>query len=115
MRAKTKVWLEDDEGNVVFGGGRVRILQGVEEFGSLNKVSKNLNMSYRAVWGKVKATEERLGIKLVDSTVGGSKDGGSRLTDEGRALLTRYLELERLSLEATDRGFEELFSDLPGW
>ncbi len=110
MRAKTKVWLEDEEGNVIFGGGRVRILQGVDELGSLNKVSKSLNMSYRAVWGKIKATEKRLGIKLVDSTVGGGTKGGSKLTREGRDLLERYIELEQLSREATDKSFEDLFS-----
>lgn len=113
MRAKTKVWLEDEEGNVVFGGGRVRILQKLEELGSLNQVSKSLNMSYRAVWGKVKATEERLGEKIVESKVGGGRDGGSRLTRAGRDLLERFLELERLSRNATDRSFKDLFNNPP--
>ena len=45
-------------------------------------------MSYRAAWGKLKASEEALGIALVEK-VGGNKSG-CRLTPEGSALAAAF-------------------------
>ena len=66
MEIKYKIWLEKD-GKVIFGHGRVELLQAVEECHSLNAAAKKLNMSYRAAWGRLRASEERLGIKLIES------------------------------------------------
>ena len=57
IQPKIKLWLEVD-GAVVFGGGRVALFQAIEETGSIKQAAEKLNMSYRAAWGKIKATEE---------------------------------------------------------
>jgi len=49
-------------------------------------------MSYRAAWGRLKASEERLGIKLVEND--GAKKG-LRLTAEARRLLEQYEQFEK--------------------
>ena len=72
-----KVWLEDREGRIIFGLGRMRILTAIEKCGSLNAAAKELKMSYRAVWGKIKVTEEALGKPLLVKSQGGSAGGGS--------------------------------------
>jgi len=46
---RSKVWIEDMEGNVVFGLGRYRILKMIHRFGSMHAAAKQLQMSYRAV------------------------------------------------------------------
>lgn len=42
---RSKVWLEDEEGNLVFGSGRLRILQAVRDTGSLYAAARELKMS----------------------------------------------------------------------
>jgi len=110
LEVKTKVWIEDDKGHVVFGGGRMKILQAVQDLGSLNKAAKALKMSYRAAWGKIKTTEERLGLKLINSQIGGGSRGGSQLTAEGLALLDKYNTLQSELRDISNKYFDDLFN-----
>ena len=111
MKVRNKIWIEDSKGSVVFGDGRLKILKAVDELGSLNKASKALNMSYRAAWGKVKATEERLGVRLVDSSTGGGAKGGTRLTLKGRALVEKYEKLSGEISDISEKYFEDIFKE----
>ncbi len=61
MKVRTKIWIDDDNDKVIFGSGRVRMLEAIDRLGSMNKAAKELKMSYRALWGRIKSTEERLG------------------------------------------------------
>ncbi|MBF0529087.1 MAG: molybdopterin-guanine dinucleotide biosynthesis protein MobB [Deltaproteobacteria bacterium] len=108
MRLRTKFWFEDDIGEPVFGEGRRRILELIDEVGSMQAAAKILNMSYRGVWARVKATEQRLGIKLVETTVGRSKDHGSRLTPEARKLLQDYKILNHKGVTFMNDLFQEV-------
>jgi molybdate transport system regulatory protein len=78
MEIKHKLWLERD-GHVIFGPGREGMLKAIEECHSLSAAAKKLRMSYRAAWGRLKASEERLGIKLVEMD---NVKHGMHLTDE---------------------------------
>ena len=90
FHSRSKIWIEDDDGNVVFGLGRYRILSLIKERGSLQAAAKKLKMGYRGIWGRIKATEERLGEKLLIKTVGGSKGGGSQLTPLAEKLIEQF-------------------------
>lgn len=109
LNIKSKIWIEDEAGKVVFGSGRLRILNAVEEHGSILAAAKALGMSYRAVWGKIKATEDRLGQQLMTRKVGGASGGGSELTPLGRILVERFRRLQRMSESAADELFRDLF------
>ncbi len=89
LEIKYKIWLEAN-GRVVFGQGRRELLEAIEENRSLNAAAKKLNMSYRAAWGRLRASEERLGIKLVDHVAGEAM----HLTKEARTLLAEFKALE---------------------
>ena len=109
MRVRTKVWIDDDHGNVIFGGGRVRMLEEIERLGSMNKAAKEMNMSYRALWGRIKSTEERIGAKILVAKAGGGKNCGSSLTPTGKKLLGNYKRLRERILEEADKEFEKIF------
>ena len=109
MNVRSKFWLVDADGEAIFGGGRRRILESIDELGSMQATAKSLGMSYRGVWARIKATEERLGVKLVETSVGRGKDRGSRLTPEARRLLKNYNELTRQGIDHTDELFEVIF------
>ncbi len=68
-------------------------------------------MSYRAVWGKIKATEERLGRVLLARQVGGAQGGGSELTPLGKELVERFRRLQRMAQDAADHLFHDLFAE----
>lgn len=91
MLIKHKVWIEKD-GKVVFGQGRDDILTAVRDMHSLNAAAKKLQMSYRAAWGRLRASEERLGMKLVESD---ANEKGMHLTAQAEALINRFEELEK--------------------
>ncbi len=91
MKIRYKIWLEKD-GKVIFGKGRDEMFRAILECKSLQAAAKELKMSYRAAWGRLKASEERLGIKLVESD--GAKKG-LRLTAEARELLEQYEQFEK--------------------
>lgn len=81
------IWLENGE-SVVFGSGRVMLLDMVERHGSLRKAANAIGMSYQAAWSKLRATERTLGVRLVEPV--GAKRDGSRLTEHGRLLRDRF-------------------------
>ena len=108
MEIKYKVWLETD-GKVVFGHGRERLFLAIEECRSLNAAAKKLGMSYRAAWGRLRASEERLGINLVETS---PHEKGMHLTVEGKRLLDSYMRLEQeINDYAAERG-RDLFKEL---
>ncbi|MRR17395.1 MAG: LysR family transcriptional regulator [Deltaproteobacteria bacterium] len=107
MEIKYKIWIERN-GKVVFGKGRDNILKAIDEQRSLNAAAKKLEMSYRAAWGRLKASEERMGMKLV---VIGTHDKSMQLTPQARSIIDRFEELERnveKLLHEADRDFQKL-------
>jgi molybdate transport system regulatory protein len=104
MKIRHKIWLESD-GKVIFGHGRHELFRAVEACGSLNAAAKKLGMSYRAAWGRVRASEQRLGIPLIEK---GSHEKGGHLTEEAKHLLKQFEELEE-RINACIRATEEWF------
>jgi molybdate transport system regulatory protein len=111
LTVRSKIWVEDEGGSVVFGSGRLKILSAVEEHGSILAAAKALGMSYRAVWGKIKATEDRLGQPLLVKRTGGAHGGGSEITPFARALAERFRHLENLIRSTSDTLFQGVFMD----
>lgn len=113
FKLRTKMWIADASGDVIFGMGRVKILTAIDRHGSINSAAKSLKMSYRAVWGRIKATEERLGRQLVVRTTGGSSGGGSSLTPYAKKLVKSFLEFrEQMLRQADDRFNKQLLPEL---
>lgn len=111
MKVRTKVWIDDDHDNVIFGSGRVCMLETVDRLGSMNMAAKELKMSYRALWGRIKSTEERIGSKILATKPGGGKGRGSVLTPTGRTLLENYKQLNESIIKISDNEFKKIFGD----
>jgi len=90
MKIRHKIWLERNE-KTIFGKGREELLRSIDELHSLYAAAKKLNMSYRAAWGRLKASEARLGVKLTCSDGQGK---GLHLTPEAKELLEKFDKLE---------------------
>ena len=103
---RSKIWIEDMEGNVVFGLGRYRILKMIRRFGSMNAAAKQLQMSYRAVWMRIRTSEERIGKPLV------VREGkGSKLTPFADKLIKQFKRLHTIVEAESDEVYDSLISD----
>jgi len=112
LKVKSKFWIVDERGRPVFGSGRCRILEQIEKLGSIRAAADSLGMSYRAVWGKLRAAEERLEIKLVETFPGGGRNRGARLTPEAREIIAMFHKLHRQGNEQADELFHTIFKGL---
>ena len=108
LRARSKVWLERD-GEPVFGDGKADLLETIDEAGSLRAASDALEISYRALWGRLRGMEQRLGVTLVARTAGGAGGGSAQLTPDGRELLDQYRRFRDGLNEIVDERFGEVF------
>lgn len=104
---KSRQWLEDGNGEIIMGEGRQRILELVEQTGSINQTAKLMKMSYRGVWGKIKATEMHFDKRIVIT----ERRHGSRLTEEGKRLLANYTQLKEKCQRADEKIFKDIFRD----
>ena len=89
---------------------RDAILAAIERCGSLNAAAKELKMSYRGLWGKIKTTEESLGMALLEKKAGGASGGGSELTPLARSLVEEFKKMHDHVNFETDLFFDEIFS-----
>jgi len=110
MEAKAKLWVEQD-GAIVLSGYRVRLLQHIAESGSLAEAARRMGLSYRRAWGKIREIEKNLGVRLVESEVGGAGGGGTRLTHVGERIVALYPQFEASAQADVRRLFVELFSE----
>lgn len=110
LKVKSKIWIEREK-EVIFGLGRIKIFEAIEQTGSMSQAAALLGMSYRAAWGKVTATEERLQLQLVERQQGNRKKG-TVLTPAGKELLQRYTLFQKEAYESVDQLFEMHLGDL---
>ncbi len=83
------------------GPGIIKIMQLVKETESLSEAYRLMGLSSSKGWRIIKATEEKFGFPLFQSSVGGKGGGFTRLTEEGQDFLNKYEAfLEDLNLEA---------------
>ncbi|MFN2363657.1 MAG: winged helix-turn-helix domain-containing protein [Halarsenatibacteraceae bacterium] len=106
MKANFRCWLENEQGEQIVGPGLYRLLTEVKKSGSLSQAAREMNMSYRTAWGKIKKIEERVGTEVIEKKVGGKDGGGSELTSKGYQLMEMYNQL-KASLENALKDLEE--------
>ena len=105
VKLKSRQWLVDEQDRIIMGEGRKEILETIEKTGSINKTSKIMKMSYKAAWGKIKATEQYLNYRIVHT----DRKKGTWLTKEGKELLEKYSLLKKQCLEEEDKIFSGIF------
>ena len=76
------------------GPGKIALLEAVGESGSISGAGRQLKMSYRRAWQLVEELNLAAGHRLVTTAAGGARGGGAELTEEGRALVALYRQLE---------------------
>jgi molybdate transport repressor ModE-like protein len=106
---KTKTWIENEEGELLFGKGKTEVLELIEQEGSIAKAAEKLGMNYKKAWTHVKILQKNLDDVLVESQKGGGEQGGSKLTPRADEFITSYKQLQKEIEEYANERFKELF------
>src|SRR5262249_51608428 len=76
------------------GPGKIRLLELIEETGSISAAGRRMDMSYRRAWMLIDALNQAFRTPVVATKMGGRKGGGATLTSFGRYLIRHYREME---------------------
>ena len=109
MRAVTKVYFLDENGEKFFGEGPCSLLHGVEQTGSLRAAAQNMGMAYTKALKLLRQAEQALGFALTERAAGGRDGGGSRLTPQGNEWLDTYERYRDACVAAKRRLYLEFF------
>lgn len=90
------------------GPGRADLLERIGETGSISAAGKAMGMSYKRAWGLVQALNEGFGAPLVETSRGGSAQGGAQLTDAGKAVLAHYRAMQEKAAAAIAADFDAI-------
>lgn len=94
--------MEDAKSEVMFDQTDAFLLRRVGETHSLTEAAKEVGISYRNAWDRVKMMEEKLHRRLVETKVGGKAGGGATLTENGRELLKEFRKTRKLLFNVLD-------------
>lgn len=86
LRIDGQLWFNRGEKGYL-GGKRIQLLEQIEATGSITRAAKAIGLSYKAAWDAVDSMNNLSERPLVVRAAGGSKGGGTRLTEFGREML----------------------------
>ena len=115
MRLQLRLRIYKDD--LLFGSGIAELMERVDKNGSMSAGWGEMGMAYSKGWKIVRRAESQLGYPLMDGKRGGTGGGRMVLTEQGRALLERYREMEaeinRVSADIFSRYFPDGWENLP--
>lgn len=108
FRLMGRFWIEGPNGTFL-GRGRVRLLEGIRDHGSISAAARSMNMSYRRAWKLVEAINLQSADPIVEKSTGGKGGGGAVLTEKGKQVIDvfwsahldfeKYIESKNQTLE----------------
>ena len=99
---RSKVWLEKD-GKLYMGLGRMRLLERIDELGSIAAAARSMKLGYRNAWLWVDSMNRLSPAPLVENISGGAGGRHARLTKEGRKAIREYKQLRTRFLKFLDQ------------
>jgi molybdate transport system regulatory protein len=94
--------------DAAFGPGKARLLELVDETGSIRRAATAMSMSYRRAWLLLRDIETTMGAPVIATRTGGASGGGASLTRCGRAILDRYRTIEERATRSVVSGLRAL-------
>lgn len=99
---KTSLHLRIDfGGDRSIGPGKVRLLELINETGSISAAGRSLAMSYRQAWLLVDEMNQMFREPVVTAQTGGGGGGGTSVTETGNDIVRLYREMERRAYGAS--------------
>jgi molybdate transport system regulatory protein len=99
---KTALHLRIDFGGErSIGPGKIRLLELINETGSISAAGRALKMSYRQAWLLVDELNRMFKEPVVSAQTGGGGGGGTAVTEAGSAVVRLYRDMERQANSAS--------------
>jgi molybdate transport system regulatory protein len=99
---KTSLHLRlDFGGGRSLGPGKIRLLELIDETGSISAAGRALEMSYRQAWLLVDELNRMFAEPVVVAQTGGGGGGGTSVTETGNAVIRLYRDMERRACGAS--------------
>lgn len=73
----------------------IALLKAIQQSGSINQAAKQVGLSYKGAWQIIERANNGSPKMLISTAIGGSKGGGTCLTDAGQAFIDLYTRLEQ--------------------
>lgn len=86
--------------DAMLGPGKADLLDLIRTTGSIAAAGRAMAMSYKRAWMLVEEMNKAFRDPVVESSRGGTRGGGARLTTTGEAVLAHYRKLEDIMAEA---------------
>jgi molybdate transport system regulatory protein len=110
---KTRLMLRVDFGpNRAIGPGKIKLLEAIDQSGSISQAGRALGMSYRRAWLLIDDMNRCFREPVVSAQPGGAHGGGAVLTGFGRKLVDNYRAIESEATAATEGRLRELAASL---
>ncbi len=93
LRIDGHLWFNRND-KAYLGGKRVELLEQIERTGSISQAAKAVQLSYKGAWDAVEAMNNLSERPLVVRETGGSRGGGTRLTDFGRQMVHTWRRMQ---------------------
>ncbi len=106
---KTKNWIENKDGALVFSKGKISILELIDQYGSISQAAKEMGMSYKKAWRHIQLLQEHLEDKILITQKGAGIQRGTRLTPIAREFIDHYHKMHERITQYADEQFKELF------
>ncbi len=88
-----EMWLTDSEANRL-ALDQIGLLQAILDTGSISAAAKSVGISYKTAWERLERLNNLSKSPLVSRSSGGSKGGGTQLTEYGLQVITGFAELK---------------------
>lgn len=113
MKIKIKLWVEDREDNLIYGDGKNEILSCIDELGSLEDISKQMNMPEERIFEHLEIIEANNESEMVLCTKGlkANSQAKYKLTSKAREVLQTYQIFQHDVRRFAKKRFEERFND----
>lgn len=92
-KLRGRVWVEIGGAPALTEAG-ADLLEQIEAWQSLSEAARRLRFGYRRAWMLLDAMNRRWPEPLVETTTGGKRGGGSRLTEKGLLVLRAFRDLQ---------------------
>jgi molybdate transport system regulatory protein len=97
---------------VALGPGKADLLEAIRETGSIAAAGRRMGMSYQRAHDLASALNADFRAPLIETSAGGSRGGGARLTALGEEVLAEYRAIEARAAEAAGPGLARLRASL---
>lgn len=98
-----KSWVEGELRLSGIDHRMIVLLKAIAETGSISQAARECGLSYKGAWQIIERANSCAPKILVNTATGGSKGGGTCLTETGRGLLDLYTNLETKHQEFLNR------------